>query len=186
MSRGFPSMTALLGLLAIAGYQNRDKLAEMLGGAGQDNRQGQGRSGSFGQDNREGAPGSAGGAGGLGGLFGGSGGKGLGGLESLFGGLAGGGLGGLLGGGLRDLVENFKQAGQGDTVDSWVARGPNKQISPQHLEQAIGPDTLATLSRETGLSHEELLARLSRELPDAIDKYTPEGRVPSETEFARS
>ena len=34
MSRGFPSMTALLGLLAIAGYQNRDKLAEMLGGAG--------------------------------------------------------------------------------------------------------------------------------------------------------
>ena len=29
MSRGFPSMTALLGLLAIAGYQNRDKLATL-------------------------------------------------------------------------------------------------------------------------------------------------------------
>ena len=36
MSRGFPSMTALLGLLAIAGYQNRDKIAEMLRGVGQD------------------------------------------------------------------------------------------------------------------------------------------------------
>ena len=35
MSRGFPSMTALLGLLAIAGYQNRDRIAEMLGGLGQ-------------------------------------------------------------------------------------------------------------------------------------------------------
>ena len=35
MSRGFPSMTALLGLLAVAGYQNRDKIAEMLGGIGQ-------------------------------------------------------------------------------------------------------------------------------------------------------
>ena len=35
MSRGFPSMTALLGLLAIAGYQNRDKIAEMLRGGGQ-------------------------------------------------------------------------------------------------------------------------------------------------------
>ena len=37
MSRGLPSMTALLGLLAIAGYQNRDKLAEMFSntGAGQ-------------------------------------------------------------------------------------------------------------------------------------------------------
>ena len=32
MSRGFPSMTALLGLLAVAGYQNRDKIAEWLGG----------------------------------------------------------------------------------------------------------------------------------------------------------
>ena len=32
MSRGFPSMTALLGLLAVAGYQNREKIAEMLGG----------------------------------------------------------------------------------------------------------------------------------------------------------
>ena len=29
---GFPSMTALLGLLAIAGYQNREKIAEMLKG----------------------------------------------------------------------------------------------------------------------------------------------------------
>src|SRR5256885_7984890 len=35
MSRGFLSMTALLGLLAVAGYQNRDKIAEWLGGVGQ-------------------------------------------------------------------------------------------------------------------------------------------------------
>ena len=32
MSRGMPSMVALLGLLAVAGYQNRDKIAEVLGG----------------------------------------------------------------------------------------------------------------------------------------------------------
>jgi uncharacterized protein YidB (DUF937 family) len=34
MSRGLSSMTALLGLLAVAGYQNRDKIAEVLGGLG--------------------------------------------------------------------------------------------------------------------------------------------------------
>jgi hypothetical protein len=39
MSRGMPSMTALLGLLALAGYQNRDKLAELLKGAGRSNPQ---------------------------------------------------------------------------------------------------------------------------------------------------
>ena len=32
MSNGMPSMTALLGLLALAGYQNRDKISEMLKG----------------------------------------------------------------------------------------------------------------------------------------------------------
>ena len=32
MSSGFPSMTALLGLLAVAGYQNRDKIGEWLNG----------------------------------------------------------------------------------------------------------------------------------------------------------
>jgi uncharacterized protein YidB (DUF937 family) len=48
------------------------------------------------------------------------------------------------------------------------------------LERAIGPDVLAALSEQTGLSQEELLARLSRELPDAVDKYTPQGRLPTD------
>ena len=162
MARGYPSLTALLGLLAIAGYQNRDKLAEMFGGSQQ------GRGGAPAQGNR---PGTAGGL--------------PPGLDNLFGGMSGG-IGGFLSGGLRDLVESFKQAGQGEVADSWVGRGPNKEITTRQIEQAISPEVLATLSRETGLSHEELLARLSRELPTAVDKYTPEGRIPSEAELARS
>jgi uncharacterized protein YidB (DUF937 family) len=138
-------MTALLGLLAIAGYQNRDKLAEMLGG-------------------KQGAPGQTG----LGGLLG-----------QLSGGLGAGGVGGLLSGGLGELVERFKQSGQADAVDSWVSTGPNKQIAPSQVEQAIGPEVLETLSKQTGLSREEILARLSRELPEAVDKYTPQGRLPA-------
>ena len=149
MSRGFPSMTALLGLLAIAGYQNRDKLAELLGG-------------------KQGASGNAPGQPGLGGLLG-----------QLSNGLGAGGVGGLLSGGLGELVERFKQSGQADKVDSWVSTGPNQQIAPSQVEQAIGPDVLETLSKQTGLSREEILARLSRDLPDAVDKYTPQGRLPA-------
>jgi uncharacterized protein YidB (DUF937 family) len=145
MSRGFPSMTALLGLLAIAGYQNRDKLAEMF----------RGTSGTA-------APAGQTGPGGF-----------LGQLSSIT------GVGGLLSGGLGELVDRFKQSGQADTVDSWVSTGPNKQIAPSQIEQAIGPDILETLSKQTGLSREEVLARLSRELPNAVDKYTPEGRLPA-------
>ena len=48
MSRGFPSMTALLGLLAVAGYQHRDKIAEILGGIGQNRTGGTGQTGQSG------------------------------------------------------------------------------------------------------------------------------------------
>lgn len=151
MSRGMPSMTALLGLLAIAGYQNRDKLAEMLKGATAGNQSG----GSVQQP-------------GLGGLLGNLGGM-----------LGGAGVGGLLNGGLGELLEKFKQNGQDETAQSWINNGPNKEISPPQLKQAIGSNVLAALEQQTGLSQEEILARLSRELPAAVDKYTPDGRLPT-------
>ena len=157
MSRGFPSMTALLGLLAVAGYQNRDKIAELLRGVGKN------------------TPGNSGGSGGLGGLF-----------DQLKASLGGATAGGLLSGGLGELLERFKQSGQAETADSWVKSGPNKPCSPAQLEQAIGPEVLETLSKQTGLGKEELLSRLCRELPQAVDKYTPEGRLPTEAELARA
>jgi len=148
-SRGFPSMTALLGLLAIAGYQNRDKIAEMLRGGQQPGTPGQ-------------LPGQQ--AGGLGGLLGS---------------LGGADAGGFLSGGLGELVDRFRRNGQGEVAESWVGTGPNKDIAPQQLEQAIGPDVLDSLTQQTGLSREEILARLSRDLPRAVDQYTPEGRLPA-------
>jgi uncharacterized protein YidB (DUF937 family) len=151
-SRGFPSMTALLALLAIAGYQNKDKIAEWF------NKSRQGEPGAPGKD-------------GLGGL-----------LDKV----GGAGAGGMLSGGLGELLDRFKQSGQGETAESWVRTGPNKPVTPPQLEQAIGPDVLDTLSQQTGLSRQELLARLSRELPEAVDKYTPQGRLPTEAELSRS
>lgn len=156
MSNGYPSMTALLGLLALAGYQNRDKLADLLGGAGQ-------------AAPAPAGPGVAPGAsGGLGGILGG-----------LLGDRRGEAPGGFLHSGLGEMLERFQQAGHGAAAQSWVNQGPNQDIAPQHLEQAIGPDVLATLTQRTGLSREELLSRLSRELPQAVDRYTPDGRMPA-------
>ena len=172
MSRGFPSMTALLGLLAVAGYQNRDKIAEWLGGSGQSA-----------PPSGERLPGrQAGGQAPQGGQGGGLAGV----LEELRSNLGGTATpGGILGGGLGELIDRFRQSGQGETAESWVRTGPNQPVAPSQLEQAIGPDVLDTLSRQTGLSRQELLARLSRELPDAVDRYTPQGRLPNEGAFTR-
>jgi uncharacterized protein YidB (DUF937 family) len=109
-----------------------------------------------------------------------------GGLGGLLGGLLGGGAaGGILSGGLGDLIKQFQENGQADKAESWVAKGPNKPLSPPELEQALGREKIAWLAQETGMSREELLEGLSRELPDAVDKLTPDGRLPGEQEAAR-
>lgn len=149
MSRGMPSMTALLALLAVAGYQNRDRISEMLGGG----NRAAGPPGEGGQ--RGGTP-----VGGLGGLLGGA------------------GTGNVLGSGLRDLIDRFRQSGEAETAESWVRHGPNREVTDTQLERALGGDTIEEISRATGLSRQDVLARLSRELPSAVDKYTPEGRLP--------
>jgi len=152
-------MTALLGLLAVAGFQNRDKLAEMF------------RNATTPADGTPASPGSSAQPGSLGGLLTGA---------------AGGGLGGLLGGGLNDLLKQFNGSGQTEIADSWVGTGPNKEVAPRQVEQAIGPDVLDTLTQQTGLSRDEILARLSRELPKAVDAYTPHGRLPTADELSRA
>jgi uncharacterized protein YidB (DUF937 family) len=53
------------------------------------------------------------------------------------------------------------------------------------VEQALGPEKIAWLVQQTGMSREALLAGLSRELPTAVDKLTPEGRIPTAPEAAR-
>jgi uncharacterized protein YidB (DUF937 family) len=146
-SRGYPSMTALLGLLAILGYQNRDKIAEIL------KNMNQGGTATAGNNPAQGQ---------------------LGGLGGLLGGLS---AGTLLNGGLKELLDQFTQSGQKDTAESWIGTGPNEDVAPTDLKKALSPDVLRSLSEATGLPEEELLARLSRELPDAVDKYTPEGRI---------
>ena len=98
MARGLPSMTALLGLLALAGYQNRDKIGEWINGA---------TSGS-------GAPGAP--PGGFDKLLAGLGGN------TNPGGLLSGGLGGIL-----DSFRQSGQSETADSWTSGVAGAPSSR-----------------------------------------------------------
>lgn len=113
---------------------------------------------------------------------GGAGGAGLGGL--LGGLLAGGAAGSILSGGLGDLLNQFQQSGQGDAANSWVSQGPNKEIAPGDLANALGSDKINHLMSQSGLSREELLSGLSQQLPEVINHLTPDGRLPSAEELS--
>src|SRR5579872_1591020 len=83
-----------------------------------------------------------------------------------------------LSGGLSELVQRLDQGGLGDAVRSWIGSGPNQQIAPEQLHQAIGPDTVDRLSQQTGISHSALLPLLAQALPLIVDRLTPNQRVP--------
>jgi uncharacterized protein YidB (DUF937 family) len=91
--------------------------------------------------------------------------------------------GGAPGGGLKDLLDRFRQSGQGTKAESWVAKGPNQPIAPDELETALGEERIQWLMEQTGMPKDQLLAGLSHELPDAVDQLTPEGRLPTDAEL---
>ena len=87
--------------------------------------------------------------------------------------------------GLGGLVKQFQQKGLGDTIDSWVNRGKNQDISSRQVSDALGSDVVDQLSRRTGLSRDEVISELAKMLPNVVDRMTPEGRLPTQRELER-
>ena len=85
--------------------------------------------------------------------------------------------------GLGGLLERFRQGGLEDIIKSWIGTGANKPVTPSQLQQALGPETVEGLSRETGLPRDDLLSQLSRILPEVIGKLSPNGKLPKDDQL---
>jgi len=88
-------------------------------------------------------------------------------------------------GGLGGLLDRFQQNGLGDVINSWIGPGQNKAVTPGQLSSTLGPDVIKSLSQQSGLSQQDLMAQLSQILPGVVDKLTPNGRLPTAAEAAR-
>lgn len=152
-----PSLVALLGLLAVAGYQHRDKIGEMI-------RNNSGAGGTDATTDRPAGSGSSSLLEEIGSIFGGAGG------------------GASLSEAVMGLVDKFRGAGQAHSADSWVASGANQEVHPDDLAASLGEDVVQELAMKTGLPRDEILSRLARTLPEAVDRMTPSGSVPSAAE----
>jgi uncharacterized protein YidB (DUF937 family) len=92
----------------------------------------------------------------------------------------------LKGGGLGNIfIKDLQNSGHGQAAQSWVGTGPNQDIAPSDLADALGGDTLDALSQQTGMGREDLLTGLSQQLPELVDQLTPNGRLPTEEEASR-
>ena len=87
-------------------------------------------------------------------------------------------------GGLAGLLQGFQQKGLGEIVSSWIGKGENWPISPDQVQQALGPERIGQLADQTGLSPESVRSRLAEVLPGLVDKLTPEGKIPEGSRWA--
>ncbi|MFE1828423.1 YidB family protein [Streptomyces yangpuensis] len=126
----------------------------------------------------------------LGGLLGGGGGQGGSGgggggniLGALLGALMGGAGGARAGGGannpLGGLMDMLTKSGLADQAQSWIGTGENQPVSGAQISEALPDETLQEVAARTGVSREEAADRIAQVLPQAVDKLTPGGEIPS-------
>lgn len=82
-------------------------------------------------------------------------------------------------GGLDAVVKQFQEGGFKKQVDSWISTGKNEAISAIEVGQTVGAEKLRELAEATGVDVDKARDLLAEYLPVAIDKATPEGKLPA-------
>ncbi|MER7761483.1 YidB family protein [Streptomyces sp. NPDC097619] len=122
----------------------------------------------------------------LGGGQGGSGGGGGGNiLGALLGALMGGGGAQAAGGGaagnnpLGGLLDMLTKSGLVDQAQSWVGTGENQPVTADQIKEALPDDALQKAAEQAGVTPDQAAAEIAQTLPQAVDKLSPQGALPS-------
>ncbi|MEU9998000.1 YidB family protein [Streptomyces sp. NPDC050848] len=123
----------------------------------------------------------------LGGLLGGAdGGQSGSGGGNILGSLLGALMGGAKSGGGADgsnplggLMDMLTKSGLADQAQSWVGPGENQPVTGDQVAQALPDETLQKVAQDAGVSPQQAADEIAQVLPQAVDKLTPQGQVPS-------
>ena len=145
MAKRMPSLVALLGLVAVAGYQNREKISEFVKGLTND-------------------PNSA--AGGM--------------IDSVKKAIGSSPTATSITGGLGELVDQFTKNGAGQDSGILGRQGPQCSRSPiRNWKKPWAPTSSTTWSSRRASAARSFSRASSKTLPEAVDKLTPDGKIPA-------
>jgi outer membrane protein OmpA-like peptidoglycan-associated protein/uncharacterized protein YidB (DUF937 family) len=82
-------------------------------------------------------------------------------------------------GGMHGFLDQFRRAGLGEMVSSWVSRGTNTPLTTEQLDRAIGGDTINRIASNVGVPRAAAASALAYMIPRVVDLLTPEGVVPT-------
>jgi uncharacterized protein YidB (DUF937 family) len=84
-------------------------------------------------------------------------------------------------GGLDGLIQAFHTNGLGGLVNSWTSTGENQPATPDQMQQALGSDKVQAMAQSLGISPDAAKSTLAQLMPTLIDKLTPNGSVPEQS-----
>ncbi|MEU0786047.1 YidB family protein [Streptomyces sp. NPDC006173] len=102
-------------------------------------------------------------------------------LGALLGALGGSGSGSGGGSPLGGLMDMLTKSGLVDQAQSWVGNGENQAVSGQQIAEALPDETLQKVAEQNGVSPQQAADQIAQSLPQAVDRLTPSGRIPSGT-----
>jgi uncharacterized protein YidB (DUF937 family) len=83
-------------------------------------------------------------------------------------------------GGVNGVLERFRQGGYSGEADSWQGTGQNMPLSASALQEVLGSGAVGRIAGQLGMSQGEAAGGLAQLLPQLVDQFTPDGRVPDD------
>lgn len=83
-------------------------------------------------------------------------------------------------GGIEGVVGELERTSLGQHVKSWVGTGENLPVSADQIRDALGSQKVKDLAASVGIPPEKVSELLAQYLPVAVDKATPEGKIPAQ------
>ena len=84
-------------------------------------------------------------------------------------------------GGISGMVQAFHTNGLGGVINSWISTGQNQPVSSAQIEQVLGCAPVQALAQKLGIDPNQASSILSQMLPTVIDKLSPNGTVPDQS-----
>ncbi|MGY1488930.1 YidB family protein [Methylobacillus pratensis] len=82
-------------------------------------------------------------------------------------------------GGPQGVLDKLREHGLGTEVESWLGSGSNLPLSAQQVLQVFGAELLKSMAAQFSMPTNDFSSKLAEYLPQAIDKLSPDGQLPS-------
>ena len=81
-------------------------------------------------------------------------------------------------GGMDGILNQLKQNGLAEQVESWVGPGTNQSVSPEQVQQGLGATTLENIAQRAGISPTVASGVIAVVLPLVVSHFSNGGQQP--------